>query len=255
MNVGKSSRTPYKHWLLNTMAGKVAGVLKLNNPTVPAKLPLLLIDMCAGDGEVDEINNSSPAILIKHAAHNEGSKVILFEKNSLTYSRLEHNYPEADCRNESSESLVLSNELVSSNQAVFINCDPNSVASNPINPHFTAMLTPATTFIVTLGCNAGGVQRIVANEGELWHAKAIGLICNIPSFHDVHLYILNNDSHMWAYMARLPLAWSDDYLTTCERVGNKMWKNGVTAISYKCEPDRFKFELNRLFNSGKWVKK
>jgi hypothetical protein len=117
------------------------------------------------------------------------------------------------------------------------------------------MLTPTTTLVITLGCNAGGVQRIVANEGEQWHAKAYGLLCNLPDYHDVHLYILNKDSHMWAYMVRLPIKWSDDYLKLCEKVGNKMWVNGVTAISYKKEPDRLKNELSRLFNSGKWVQK
>jgi len=98
MTVGKSSRTPLKHWILNSELGRLVGVF--GNPIaaskVPAKAsPFLVVDLCAGDGVATEDCESSPAIITKHLkwAASRGVDVggLLIEKDANTFSHLQGN--------------------------------------------------------------------------------------------------------------------------------------------------------------------
>jgi hypothetical protein len=63
--VGTSSRTPFKHWLLNHMLGRIVGAL--SSGRTPCNPVLTVVDMCAGDGlSYGESAQSSPAIIAKH---------------------------------------------------------------------------------------------------------------------------------------------------------------------------------------------
>jgi hypothetical protein len=46
--VGKSSRTPYKHWLYKSMLGKMIGAASTGKS--PCNGTIKVLDMCAGDG-------------------------------------------------------------------------------------------------------------------------------------------------------------------------------------------------------------
>lgn len=90
MATGRSHRTPYKHWLLNALLGKINGALSTRKCF--AKPPLHCVDLCAGDGKVTDEHQASPIIFQKHARHKFGRAnrmtVDLIEKDQNTYISL-----------------------------------------------------------------------------------------------------------------------------------------------------------------------
>jgi hypothetical protein len=101
-DVGRSSRTPYKHFLLDSQLGKVVGIGRTRVTDSFAdfsNFPFLCIDLCAGDGVVVEgEHTSSPYLLSKHCWHAEKptssslipfeTQLVLIEKNERTAERL-----------------------------------------------------------------------------------------------------------------------------------------------------------------------
>lgn len=156
--VGKSSRTPFKHWLLNSHLGRIAGVLNLRSPQVPAKAnPFLCVDLCAGDGLETESHNASPVIISRHlnwfASQRPDNKceAVFIEKASATHRELrrnlsEHNllFPHNVIIGDAREYRV---QPTSPWQAIFVNCDPNHVADMPLAEPLAASLTETTTFV------------------------------------------------------------------------------------------------------------
>jgi len=91
--VGRSSRPPFKHWLLNKELGRVTGIVARNPSACPATAsPFHIIDLCAGDGMVTEEHDASPGIILKHARFawrfDTPCRVTLIERNEHTYASL-----------------------------------------------------------------------------------------------------------------------------------------------------------------------
>lgn len=259
-NVGTSSRTPFKHWLLNMELGRQIGVLSLNSRSVPCKAnPLLIVDLCAGDGSPSEYGEqSSPSIILSHCTNPRfGAKLsiqaVFVEKNTHTFESLKsfvstQNLPPnhaVQCLNVDSTTLRVNPSY--RDQAIFINCDPNSISDIPLTPEFMRSMTPYTTMMVTMGCNPAGIKRLSYEARKDWYNYTDLMIKHLYEYHDLILVSLVKDASQWAYLIRTPLAWSKNTLEGVKKAGDKMWKHGVTAFSYRSSQSLFRSELDRLF--------
>ena len=64
-SVGKSHRTPFKHWVLNRILGNIAGVVGRRSVKFIWG-NFTVVDLCAGDGEGGHDGRSSPEIIAHH---------------------------------------------------------------------------------------------------------------------------------------------------------------------------------------------
>jgi hypothetical protein len=241
-NVGKSSRTPVKHYILNGELGRQVGVLGLNKGKVPAKLPILIVDLCAGDGNEDS-GNSSPGIMFKHANYKGiggQAKIILYEKNSYVYEQLKANcqgkFHNIELRNKDSMDFTLDDENLESNQAVFIHIDPNNVNQLPLTQALVDSFTPTTSMLITMGCNVGGLKRLGLEDRKVWFDKFLMVAERKYSNHDLQIFILEKDVAQWAYLLIIPSKWAEETLK--EYTGKKIkeiWPQGVKGVSLKID--------------------
>jgi hypothetical protein len=242
-SVGTSSRTPFKHKLLDTLIGKIIGA-QCSGRT-PCNNNFLAVDLCAGDGaDTMGEGSSSPAIIRKHLMDHRGVKLnrsaILYEKDTATFKRLSDRH--ADCSkmtliNEDSRLMPLSTVHDRGNDSVFIYADPNNIDQLPITPDLMKGLTPYTLFLITLGCNVGGLKRVDLEHRSKWFWIAAMIRKSLSPFHDLGLITLNNDSSQWAYLVVIPQKWSGSYLQSVEKIGNKMWTGGVSTTSMMRDGD------------------
>jgi len=250
--VGRSQlRTPYKHFLLNALLGKVNGSLSTGKSyAVP---PLFCVDLCAGDGVCNDDHNSSPAIFQKHCGHPFGRKnnasLTLIEKQPKNYDMLLQN---VDLDNYWTTVILgdareYSLPKFEDNRAVFIHCDPNNVNQTPLTHDFVRSWTKCTTYLVTLGCNAEGIKRLPIEHREKWYEYVNLLIGHLPDHHDLLLFRLVRDSAQWAYACNLPRVWADEWLEIGVRAGDKIWHNGVDGTSYRNDQVGFEQRLHHLF--------
>lgn len=277
--VGRSSsRTPYKHWVLNSHLGKICGALSTGRVPAVAK-PLLCIDLCAGDGSRSAEYECSPYIIMKHCEwlQRSGSgctaKSVFIEKDESTFEVLignkdrfhedggfrsrwitQKNSPgvlhDNSFHNMDARELVI--EPSCRNQAIFINCDPNSIADLPFAKSLGDSLTPMTTMTLTLGCNTGGLKRMPRDRREEWFDYLSVLIDMMPTWHDALLVEVVNDASQWAYLTRLPEKWSRDVAAACKRYGDKHFTpHGVNVASYRDDQNTFQEICNRLFLTKK----
>jgi len=256
--VGRSSRTPAKHYLLDSMLGKVAGVLSLSSPSVPCRItwnhPLICVDLCGGDGLKNDDHDASPVIMNKHcvwlANRGRRAKLTVFEKASNIFEQLEQN-----CSWMSKEIVTLthgdSREYVlpplAETQAAFIHCDPNNVDQIPLTRPFVAGFNKYTTYLVTLGCNVGGLKMVPQDKRSVWFDYVKMLIEVLPRHHDAVLFWLNRDDSQWAYLLSIPKVWSGDFTSKAVEQTSKIWTKGVSAVSYRGNRERFYDRLTQLF--------
>jgi len=243
-SVGTSSRTPFKHKLLDTLIGKIIGA-QCSGRT-PCNNNFLAVDLCAGDGaDTMGEGSSSPAIIRKHLMDYRGNKLnrsaILYEKDTATFKRLSDRH--ADCSkmtliNEDSRLMPLSTVHDRGNDSVFIYADPNNIDQLPITRELMDGITPYTLFLITIGCNVAGLKRVPIDHRSKWFAMAAMIRQSIKPYHDLLLISLNNDSSQWAYLVVLPHKWSREYMQSVQKLGDKMWTSGVTVLSMMHHGDR-----------------
>jgi hypothetical protein len=253
---GRSSRTPFKHWVLDTHLGKISGVLSSGNRTVPAiPNPFLCVDLCAGDGTETAEHQSSPRIIAKHCnwMAKRGMRVqcVLIEKHAATFESLEANMNEldiafpCDLRNADAKSYTFTPSC--EKQAVFINCDPNSIADLPFSETLARALTPTTTMTLTLGCNVGGLKRLKREQRQEWFDYITVMIEIMPAWHDAILIAIESDDSQWAYFTRLPKVWTDQQVECIQSKGKKMFPRGVRVESLHKDKAGFDDLVKRLF--------
>ncbi len=259
MNVGKSSRTPFKHWVLNHHLGTIAGVLSTRPKNVPARPdPFFhVVDLCAGDGVCTEDHQSSPAIIARHVKFLENAgiptKTTLIEKSPGTHRQLTQNVaalgiPNCLCVQMDARDFRLSSRP---RQATFINCDPNHIEDMPLASQVIAALTPATTLTLTLGCNVSGLKMLPRDRRAGWYDYANALTRGLPGWHDALLIALKRDCAQWAYILRIPIKWAPRHAAQLQKKGNAMWPHGVTVTSFRSSPHAFADALDRLFLTKK----
>lgn len=245
--VGKSHRTPFKHWVLDRTLGSIAG--RVGRATVKFVFgDFQVIDLCAGDGESGDQGTSSPEIIAKHCRwvqqqfKNRGSwnKVVatLIEKSPHTFSKLKEKEDKLGGGYELE--MILGDareyrvpESSNKNRPVFINADPNHINSMPLADELVQSFPQFTTMTLTLGCNVGGLKKMSLEDRMRWF-EYVDMCCNrMKSYHDAILCSLNNDSQRWAYMSVIPKADSKDYIKSLIKKGSQEFKNGVTVASFR----------------------
>lgn len=258
MDVGKSSRTPYKHWLLNSHLGKLLGATATGKTT--CERSVVIFDLCAGDGD-DQHGpcSSSPSIIRKHLTSPlsgnlrlDRREAYLYEHRPSTFERLKQRHdgvPYMHLFNQDSREADLSGVLRGSQECVFVYADPNHADSIPLTPRITAEFTPFTLCMMTLGCNVGGVKRLPREQREVWYEKVDALLDRMSPYHDAHLIWLNRDSSQWAYFITLPKKWSEDMLHAAITAGTAFWPGGVSGVSARQHPKQLRQQLHTLFQT------
>jgi hypothetical protein len=241
--VGTSSRTPFKHWLLNHMLGRIVGAL--SSGRTPCNPSLTVIDMCAGDGlSYGESAQSSPAIIAKHISSTfpgflniKSRTAHLFEREEATFGRLRSRFggkQEMTLNMEDSKGWTLKSIKTKPRDCIFVYADPNSITTLPVTNELIDSFTPETLFLMTLGCNVGGCKRLPREDREQWMRTAISVTDKAHNRHDIILVWLVRDASQWAYLAAVPSVWAADTLASSVKAGNKLWApNGVDALSLR----------------------
>ena len=258
--VGKSSRTPYKHWLYRSMLGKMIGAASTGKS--PCNGTIKILDMCAGDGV--ETNGdtlgSSPAITCHHVnsifpnSHRVQRSAFLYEREVLTFEKLNNRFGGKNnitLRNLDSKGVTTETIGVNPGDGVFIYADPNSVSTLPVTKELIDSFTDTTLFLMTLGCNVGGVKRIGISERLAWMDMVLMTVKTMKPWHDIHILSLNRDESQWAYLAAWPRKWSEDFLESSIKKGNQLWPNGVSAFSYRNQQRDFRLKVEELFYTQK----
>lgn len=253
---GRSSRTPFKHWVLDAHLGKIAGVLSTKNKSVPAVAnPFLCVDLCAGDGTETDDHQSSPRIIAKHcnwmAQRGMNVRCVLIEKQTATFESLESSMAEVQmafpCELRNADATEYLFVPSCDKQAVFINCDPNSIADLPFSQGLARSLTQTTTMTLTLGCNVGGLKRLRREQREEWFQYISVMIDIMPAWHDALLIALESDDAQWAYFTRLPKVWTEQQVSAITSKGQAMFPRGVRVESLHKNRRGFQDLVNRLF--------
>jgi len=238
--VGRSSRTPYKHWILDRVLGTTVGVLSTRK--MPFVEPFVVVDTCAGDGvSVDGVHRSSPEILSKHLSwlHSRRfrSRLFLLEQNPATFevlrkniipSRLVH---QCELRNMDSRQFCIPS--FSPMQPMFINCDPNSIDNMPLAGDLFDTMNKWSILTVTLGCNVQGVKRCSFEKRSVWFDYVESITQRMPDWHDAILVSLTKDSDQWAYLTCAPKKWATQFAADMQKHGDKMWSKGVNVVRYR----------------------
>lgn len=261
LNVGRSSRTPVKHMILDRMVGKIVGVLSTKSMNVPCKAnPFLVVDLCGGDGVVTEHHDASPQILHRHCQwlieRKSNARLMVFEQSPHSFELLDSNtafVPGRDqwftIHNQDSRLFVMPKML--SNQAAFVHCDPNCVDQTPLTQPFLSSWNSHTTYLVTLGCNVGGAKRVSLEDRKKWFWYVESLCEVLPKNHDAVLFWLEGDASQWAYLLSIPKVWSRGFSKKIVDKAGSWWPNGLGMASYRDHQSDFVFNINRLFLTEK----
>lgn len=259
--VGKSSRTPYKHWLYRSMLGKMVGAAATGK--TPCEYSIKVLDLCAGDGAQtgDDPISSSPAIADLHMTSRfpmsgrlRARKAYLFEREQTTFDRLRSRFgdrPHMHLTNGDSRGVTLHDVGVKTGEGVFVYADPNSVSTLPVTPDLIDSFTHTTLFLMTLGCNVGGVKRLPVEDREGWLDVVNMAVCRRSRWHDVIVLSLNRDDSQWAYLAAFPTRWARGFQDDSMKAGKRLWPNGVSAFSATRQPTQFKDKIKELFYTTK----
>lgn len=265
--IGKSIRSPFKHWVLRChTAGLVSAYLR-KNPKVPARPPIHFVDLCAGNGYHDKSYKSSSIILLEKASclcdMNIPAYVTLIENNMLTCSELEksvdtyrncrlaQNQKCAPCSVLNSDAGDFRIEPMFDNQGIFVNCDPNSMGTMPLRRKFISSLSKTSTFLVSMGCNVSGLKRLEIEVRKEWRSFAEDLTRAMPRWHDVLLIRLLGDASQWAYLLRIPSCWVSQHRETISSFHNEEFLFEIQIDSYRSQRPRFEDSLNSLFFTKK----
>ena len=251
-NVGTSSRTPFKHWVLNSELGRICGVLSTGKVHARA-CPFHVIDLCAGDGHASsDSEQSSPEIITRHCRWLEKrglrSKATLIERGAITFAELMRNtQPETWLERLNMDAREYRLNRTSKHQAMFIHADPNSIADWPITQQLLESLSETTTMLATLGCNVGGLKRLKREDRLPWFNHVQSCIEAMPKYHDALLIELANDKSQWAYLLRLPARWTAETAVKLRTVGRKYTTFDLNLASVRINPTEFMAMENKLF--------
>lgn len=238
------------------MLGKVIGAASSGKAMCNGNVKVL--DMCAGDGVTvnDDKLSSSPAIANHHMtsvfpnSHKIKRHCYLYERELLTYEKLAKKYADVSqitLRNQDSKGVTLIDINAKLGDCVFVYADPNSISTLPITPALIDSFTGTTLFLMTLGCNVGGVKRLGISDRQGWMNVVMMAVNRMKPWHDVHIVSLNRDDSQWAYMAMWPKKWSDEFTNTSIKKGNELWPKGVTVFSAKKQSAQFVSKIEELF--------
>lgn len=240
-SVGRSkSRTPIKHQAFNSLLGMIVGAASTGKTATNGVV--VVVDLFAGDGQPsEESTTSSPAIIAKHLQFEKLhplSRAYLFELQETTFNVLHSRYGD-------NEKLTLINADssifdtrdtwygIDARDAVVIHADPNCIAH--LNIDLLLNNFPVFgTFMITMGCNVGGLKRKPEKEREEWY-RIKALAESMRNHHDCIMVILDKDASQWCYMIILPKAWSDRYVRTLSN--NKLAKGKITIYQYSRTDD------------------
>lgn len=258
VDVGRSSRTPNKHYLLNAALGKICGVLSLDRTTVPCRItsqqPLIMVDMCGGDGLKNEQHDCSPMIMFSHcdwlSKRGKRCSLEVIEQMANTFEQLESNcgwMPKEIVTLTHGNSAEYRLPRLTETQPAFIHCDPNTVDQIPLSRPFISGFNRYTTYLVTLGCNVGGAMRTPIEKRHRWFDYVKMVIEVLPRHHDAVLFWLNKDDSKWAYLLSIPTVWSKDFTVKAVDNTSKIWTKGVSAVSYRSDRMRFNDQVTKLF--------
>ena len=267
--VGKSGVTPTKHFLLNSLLGQEAGTYAGGHLQRWCD-SALWIDLTAGDGEPTRTgkkpeNSCSAGIFTKHANHVAKHKkplsVHLIEVNESTYDKLNvslqnrwlKEFPDArdivKTKNEDSSRICLN---VSNSTACFLNNDPNSIDDWAFTPDLLESAPPFTRTLTTMGCNVGGLKRVLIKSPELsdkWR-KNIEMLFALQR-HELILFAVG-DASQWAYLISTPDKWLEETVKLCIKSHKfqTQAKREPRVVTTK-EPKKFDLLLDELLMTQK----
>jgi len=230
--VGQSGVTPCKHFLLNALLGQEAGVIGRGN--LPQCDSAYWVDLTAGDGAATQVaepeKSCSPAIFARHCAfvakHGKPVQAHLYERASTNYSKLVdaldtvwlEQYPDAKgslfTHNVDSSNLQLD---LGSRTACFLYNDPNSIDDWAFTREFLTSAPPYTRTLTTMGCNVGGLKRVLSDSPErsdLWRGN-VEMLFQLQR-HNLVLFAVG-DASQWAYLISTPDVWLDDAVKLCHK--------------------------------------
>ena len=230
--VGKSGVTPCKHFLLDRLLGQEAGVYGTGR--LPICDSAVWVDLTAGDGQPTRVekpeNSCSAGIFTKHASfvveRKKPLEVCLFEINKITHDKLKSNlrnkwfdkYPNArsvvTAVNQDSSKIYLN---VSRSTACFLYNDPNSIDDWAFTEKFLESTPPFTRTLTTMGCNVGGLKRVLSDSPErsdVWR-KNIEMLFMLQR-HELILFAVG-DASQWAYLISTPDSWLEDTVDLCKK--------------------------------------
>lgn len=284
-HVGRGSRTPAKHELLNKVLGRIVGAASTERVGADR---FIGYDLSAGDGnpedDTDFWHGTSPGILIRHAAwaHKRGmarSIVILYEINPNTFARLidnltthlgdplaaepgraRYDYTPDDrvavavfafC--ESGETADLG--CVSQSDCVFVCNDPNSIHDWAMRPTLVVEILRRTwmcTTFSTLGCNANGIKRRPYLERKtMWYPHLQAIKNAMSNYTDLVLAAIVRDASQWAYAITVPTAnrrtdWRADTETNIHAAFKKIGRD-MRVVWWRKSPQAFESLEDELF--------
>lgn len=268
MSVGKSYRTPAKHALMCSIAGKEIGVSG-NHAGIDR---LLWLDLTAGDGivedELDWTRNCSPGIAANHARNSmKPILVMLHEIAPATFDELEKSlrrhlpalgYCYANgawwCNNaqirlvpgSGSEVDVSS---VTHRTAVLATNDPNAITDWAMRPTFAAEVRSRTRWyrsVSTMGCNPAGLKRLEPTIRHRWFDLVGQQQENLPRHHDLFLAAIEKDDAQWAYLIDEAATWR---IVSQKIAETAFGRNGMSIESAwsRQDAEHFGTMLDRLF--------
>lgn len=250
--VGRSSRTPFKHWMLNDFLGRISEIIA-NGRNISLACPFHIVDMCAGDGETHESGTSSPQIIIEKATSvaeaGRDVKVTLIERAGHAFDLLNQNTKnERWIEKLNIDSREYRLPVNHRKQDFFINADPNSISDWPLTREFLTSCPKFTTMVITMGCNVTGTKRLPKSSRIGWYDYVSMVVSTLPSHHDCILVSLQKDDAQWAYLLRIPTVWSKEKVNLYSRafdIGISPYRTKVS--SYRLDSKPFRTHQDDLF--------
>lgn len=244
-------RTPYKHFLLNALLGKVNGVLSTGSACYAVN-PFVCVDLCAGDGLTGDNYDSSPNIMARHCTHALGKKngatLHLIERDKVSFELLRMRMSDiAGVTLENSDSRNYRLPQLKKTQAAFVHCDPNNFHQTPLTEEFVQGFSDCTMYLVTLGCNAEGIKRLPQDQRKGWFEYVDILVGKLPRHHNAVLFWLIKDSAQWAYLCNVPTVWTNWAINMGAIKGGNIWPKGVGGVDLRGNESRFREQLEILF--------
>ena len=229
----------------------------------------LWIDLTAGDGEPTKIekpeNSCSAGIFAKHASFvvekEKPLSVQLFEVNPHTHDKLYLNihgrwfeqFPNTrsaiNTINDDSSKYKLK---VSDSTACFLYNDPNSIDDWAFTKSFLDSTPPFTRTLTTMGCNVGGLKRVLSDSPERsdkWRENIETLF--MLQRHELVLLAVG-DASQWAYLISTPDKWLEQTVELCKKAHSfqTQTKREPRVITTK-EPKKFDLLLDELLMTQK----
>jgi hypothetical protein len=215
---------------------------------------MVMVDLCGGDGLKTDNHDASPLIMFHHCKElskkGKATRLEVIEKMPNTFEQLQINCgwmpPEIVTLTHGDSSGYRLPKLAET-QAAFVHCDPNTVDQIPLSRPFVAGFNRYTTYLVTLGCNVGGLKMTTADKRSKWFDYVEMVTEVLPRHHDAVLFWLNSDAAQWAYLLSIPKVWSRKFTAQAVLHTSKHWTHGVSAVSYRTERKGFTNQVARLF--------